>query len=367
MHRFPLPSRRDPSRAFSLVELLVVIFIIGVLLSILVPVVNKVRRSAQSAATQALIAKLQGAIEKYYQDYGAYPGPLLDIGSTGGVYVGGRYSDLPRIATAPAGYDLPSGATQAVPTQAQATDETTTYAPYQSITGTHNLVLGLLGGLYYDASATLPAQRVKYDPSLVGKGPTSLNPADIRTSAPYLDGDTSLSWRVGPAGKTGAFLFQDSISANDCPIPSFIDSYSEPMPLLYLRARSGTVAGKVSSASTTDPATLVAGYGDPNRAYNLAHVLGYTSSSIGDPKIGPKDRSQTTVGHHGLRHVDDDQIRTFNKGTTFVYPYDLNLFVSTPGQTGVPRAKDSYILISAGPDRIYGTNDDITSFGSVVP
>ncbi|MGD0389434.1 MAG: hypothetical protein ABSC42_10820 [Tepidisphaeraceae bacterium] len=33
--------------------------------------------------------------------------------------------------------------------------------------------------------------------------------------------------------------------------------------------------------------------------------------------------------------------------------------------TGRPRAVDQFILISAGPDGIYGTSDDITSFGDV--
>jgi len=36
-------------------------------------------------------------------------------------------------------------------------------------------------------------------------------------------------------------------------------------------------------------------------------------------------------------------------------------------RTGTPRAKDEFILISAGPDRTYGTSDDITSFGDVEP
>jgi hypothetical protein len=48
------------------------------------------------------------------------------------------------------------------------------------------------------------------------------------------------------------------------------------------------------------------------------------------------------------------------------YPYLLNPQLSTPA-VPIPRAKDGYILISAGPDRIYGTPDDITSFGKVVP
>jgi hypothetical protein len=35
--------------------------------------------------------------------------------------------------------------------------------------------------------------------------------------------------------------------------------------------------------------------------------------------------------------------------------------------TGTPRAKDEFIIISAGRDRTYGTQDDITSFGDVEP
>ena len=35
--------------------------------------------------------------------------------------------------------------------------------------------------------------------------------------------------------------------------------------------------------------------------------------------------------------------------------------------TGTPRSKDSFILISPGSDRIYGTADDIVSFGPVGP
>jgi hypothetical protein len=38
---------------------------------------------------------------------------------------------------------------------------------------------------------------------------------------------------------------------------------------------------------------------------------------------------------------------------------------TTPPGNQVAREKDKYILISAGPDRVYGTDDDITNFGSV--
>src|SRR5258705_12013029 len=71
-------TRARSAAAFTLVELLVVIFIIGVLISILVPMVSSIRRKAQAADSLAQIAVLRGAIEAYQQTYGAYPGPLRD-------------------------------------------------------------------------------------------------------------------------------------------------------------------------------------------------------------------------------------------------------------------------------------------------
>ena len=56
------------------------------------------------------------------------------------------------------------------------------------------------------------------------------------------------------------------------------------------------------------------------------------------------------------------------KGATgYQYPYDAFAYFTNPAVANSPRSKDGYILISAGPDRIYGTNDDICSFGAVVP
>ena len=61
---------------FTLIELLVVIGIIAVLIGILIPTVNKVKISGQTANTKNFIASLQGAIERYQLDHKAFPGPL---------------------------------------------------------------------------------------------------------------------------------------------------------------------------------------------------------------------------------------------------------------------------------------------------
>src|SRR6188768_4294737 len=69
-------SEAHRRRAFTTIELLVVIGIIVALIGILIPVVGKVRESAKATDTAAWIQQLSGAIESYHSDFRSYPGPL---------------------------------------------------------------------------------------------------------------------------------------------------------------------------------------------------------------------------------------------------------------------------------------------------
>lgn len=60
------------SRGFTLVELLVVIRVIAVLVAILLPVLNKARRSAQSLSCQSNLRQLLLATTMYANDYNNY-------------------------------------------------------------------------------------------------------------------------------------------------------------------------------------------------------------------------------------------------------------------------------------------------------
>ncbi|MFH1744534.1 MAG: prepilin-type N-terminal cleavage/methylation domain-containing protein [bacterium] len=69
------------SRAFTLVELLVVVAIIGILAAIITPnVVTQIDR-AKFAKTQALIQSLEVALETYKLDYKKYPPSMYDTNS----------------------------------------------------------------------------------------------------------------------------------------------------------------------------------------------------------------------------------------------------------------------------------------------
>jgi len=70
-----MPQRRK-TLAFTLTELMVVIAVIVILIGILIPVVSRVRTAAYEARTKAFLAELSGAMDNYFSDQHAYPGPF---------------------------------------------------------------------------------------------------------------------------------------------------------------------------------------------------------------------------------------------------------------------------------------------------
>ncbi|NCD22080.1 MAG: type II secretion system protein [Spartobacteria bacterium] len=71
----PKPWRRQARAAFTLIELLVVIAIIGLLAAIIFSSLKGAMNAAKNARTMSQIQALDGAIKRYYAEYGKMPAP----------------------------------------------------------------------------------------------------------------------------------------------------------------------------------------------------------------------------------------------------------------------------------------------------
>jgi type II secretory pathway pseudopilin PulG len=374
--------------AFTLTELLVVIGIIIILVGILLPVISKIRYAAYGADTQNEISQISNACSSYYSTYHAYPGPFSNDDIGGGLARTNGYQGdggSPSAGPATLTYLYFNGAYAAI--------NNTPWA----VTGAQNLVLGLMGGLRPNSGVAGP-NNLAFAPAEVGLGPLSLNPVNpSRTPSFFSTGSNYLMWCQTNSGgqtvqTTGAYQnmsgatpptftgtpFTDAAgtAAFDCPIPVFVDRYPTPgpLPILYLRARTG--AKGVVWDNITGTGSYDGNGNEPaDYQYDLRDIYPYTWSHIGLPG--------STSGNMTITH------NLIGIGTSFSGPVAKTTALNSPGPNGVangglyftnqsipptgsdpdftgrPRAVDQFILISAGPDGIYGTSDDITSFGSV--
>ena len=73
---------------FTLIELLVVITVIGLLASILVPSIAGALKGSKKARAMAQISDLNGAVKRYFAEYGKMPVPAGDNGGPDQAYTG---------------------------------------------------------------------------------------------------------------------------------------------------------------------------------------------------------------------------------------------------------------------------------------
>lgn len=362
-----LPPARHQRDAFSLIELLTVVFIISLLIGMLIPSLNSARSAAKKATTSKTIESIQVGLEMFKNDNGR------DFRQTNGYPPSFQHPPVP-------GYDhndvLYQGRFPFIPDF-----EGTPPVVY----GAHWLPAMLMGPhqLGYVKRSSVPAKdNLRPRPwlwystddgasdLLPLEGPLYVDPGNIQTKRTRdLPGQPNLTdffpdWGSSSGDET------DDMEMDDLPV--IVDAFDQPM-LYYVAGSHGRVTNMLHDDRVANQDYT--GSGQQERGvpfYFHQDNEGFTgttsdSSSTGAPGwdfgAHPKEH---LIGKSGAELTAVGLIDPENRETFARYIVDRKIFAGlgpTPRENAPlrPVNADSYLLITAGPDGRYGTNDDVSN------
>ena len=297
-------------KGFTLVELLVVMGIISLLLTIAVPAMQKAKMKAREVALKATLKAVETGLETFNSDQGFYPESAPDL--TALVYPAAD-SDLDGVM-----------------------DRTTDFVD----TGAHKLVQALVG-----------ADRIGYQTqeyynvnSVTGQPIDKTGKPTTRTMYLEIENLEINNFETVENAKQTAKLVSNGVDYDETthglawqnPNPVIRDGLTRySLPILYYKANTRNY--------------LVAGNNTVNTGiYNYSHNVLFT------------DISGMGV-NYGIDSMTD-QDKVYNNFAYFVWDPKTAYFGAPMAR---PYKKDSYILMTAGPDNIYGTMDDICNYDPV--
>ncbi len=326
--------------AFSMIELLVVISIIAILISLLIPGVSAIRNAVKVTATTAQYTALDNAINLFQVDAtvgGSLPPSSTDAGS------GDKRHKI-----------------------ADPTSKTVSGEPTTDVSGAQLLAMALVGadlrgttgfrdfnrdgkwsddmhagvkGAYEVDVSTGEALRARYPSGAVGFVDDDMKTKQVRTPQQLLDDGVILVWNDAPAN-TGT---KD--------IPLFIDAWDRP--ILYYKASR---ASRRMIAADTKPGIYRQ---EDNSIFTGTRngVLTYAGVDFGGG-------AQGTSGAYSLIAKADVPLPTENVQEDVKFDDSFARYIQNTAVTTThePYRKDSYLLISAGSDGVYGNEDDVINW-----
>jgi len=295
---------------FTIIELLTVMSIIIILISVLVPGLNLARRYAKRVKQKAQFHSISVSLEQFSADHGGYPeSTLLPVPPGGAPFTTGAQ----RLAEALMGRDRRG------------------YDPASS----------------WDAQADIGSTDI-YASLAKGSGPQQITDSLDRRKGPYLP-DVA-AFQVGELYAAAGNVY-DGVGANP-PAPVLTDEYTVKNVTVggkSVKAGSPVLYYKANVSSTVFP--------DPNFAILPALAESSIINSLDNEELIALGTVKSAIVLH---HFDPAFADGAGKdGRQIFYDAIRNPQMSPPW----PYNQDSYILISAGFDGIYGTPDDVFNFG----
>ncbi len=314
-----ITERNRKRKAFTIVELLTVMSIIVILFSLLVPAMTMVRRYAKQVKQNAQFHAIHAALQMFNNDYDYFPDSDRYDGDGS---PGTEYNGAMKLAEAMVGMDKmgfhPDSSFYA---DGQTADGNDLYFPQDNLTGNQ----------------------------------TEIEDNIRSRTGPYLPLDGANGYYIGDLyGQTNINPFQNPavMPTSGTNLPSgplvLCDEYKNVrntrtgkrvgMPVLYFKADSSNISNYFSigtDAESTD---------QNNNIYDLRDNI----DLIGlEPPFGD-----------GVHEIADGQ----NPQKFYEMIKDEGITSSAATNTNRPHRPDTYILMSAGHDGIYGTDDDVFNF-----
>jgi prepilin-type N-terminal cleavage/methylation domain-containing protein len=281
-----------PPRAFSLLELLVVMVVILILIAILLPVYRSVKNAANRTSTREQLNIISTACELYKNSFGDYPGWFGNA-------------------------------------------ELTESGKWDKFTGTENLALSLLGRVVQNGDSPAGADywptgyanpdNLEINLDKVGSGPAS-NPLDDN---PYVPEDRFYSPKPREIHPT------QGTDDTQNPFPEIVDQFNG-LPILYMRATPGIVGRTLGSED--EVVGVVANFG----AFNRRHAMDYLETD-----------TLLDTGGSGYDQLNNS---LFSDSLVTADEADDNMAwvcSSSPSAKNTDQLVSGFVLISAGIDGIF--------------